>query len=541
MTDIPKTQWAVQLVGKDELRLNKDKPVDRPGAQQVLAEVEAVGLCFSDLKLLKQFDEHVRKQPIVRGLSAEVLAEIPSYVPGGKPTVPGHEVVFRIVAVGPEVKHHKVGERCMIQADYRELKTADNNGAFGYNFEGGLQQYVLMDERVIVDSGGQRFAIPVPNELDAAAVALVEPWACVEDAYVSRERRTLRPGGRLLVVCDKGRKAKGVEEAYSGDGAPAEVVEKSAGDDLAALADESFDDIVYFGADAKVVETLNDKLGHRGICNLVTGGAKIGPASISVGRVHYGLTRWIGTVGGSAAEAYKNIPATGEIRPGEKIAVIGAAGPMGQMHTIRLLCSGVEGISVVATDIDDARLATLHAKVDALAAANQVPLRVVNTASAALGDGFTYYALMVPAPALLAEAVRCAGERAIVNVFAGIAASKRQQVDLDAYVARRCFLLGTSGSTIDDMKRVLTKVRAGRLDTNRSVDAVSGLAGAIDGIRAVENRALAGKIIVYPQLRELPLIPLAELAEELPTVAAKLDGGAWTAAAEAELLRTAAG
>jgi hypothetical protein len=34
----------------------------------------------------------------------------------------------------------------------------------------------------------------------------------------------------------------------------------------------------------------------------------------------------------------------------------------------------------------------------------------------------------------------------------------------------------------------------------------------------------------------LPLTPLTELAATLPTVAAKLDAGAWTAAAERELL-----
>ncbi len=109
---LPSTQYAVQLVGPGQLTLNTGKPVARPGPHQILAKVECVGLCFSDLKLLKQFDQHARKSEVVSGLAAEVLREIPSYVPGGKPTVPGHEVACRIVAVGDEVKHHKVGERC---------------------------------------------------------------------------------------------------------------------------------------------------------------------------------------------------------------------------------------------------------------------------------------------------------------------------------------------------------------------------------------------------------------------------------------------
>ena len=54
MADLPETQYAVQLVAPDELILNKAKDVPVPGSHQVLCRVEAVGLCFSDLKLLKQ-------------------------------------------------------------------------------------------------------------------------------------------------------------------------------------------------------------------------------------------------------------------------------------------------------------------------------------------------------------------------------------------------------------------------------------------------------------------------------------------------------
>jgi hypothetical protein len=100
-------------------------------------------------------------------------------------------------------------------------------------------------------------------------------------------------------------------------------------------------------------------------------------------------------------------------------------------------------------------------------------------------------------------------------------------------------MFGTSGSTIDDMRLVLGKVEDDQLNTNSSVDAVSGMAGAIEGLGCVENRTLAGKIIVYPMLREVGLIPLADLPQHYPTVAEKLEGGMWTRAAEDELLRVA--
>jgi L-sorbose 1-phosphate reductase len=539
---VPETQYAIQLVGPDKLKLNTSKPVPVPGPHEVLLKVEAVGLCFSDLKLLKQFDQHVRKTEIVGGIEPVVLQGIQSYQPGSRPTVPGHEVACRVVAVGDQVKHHQVGQRCLVQADYRQLPTAaGSNAAFGYNFEGGLQEYALVDERVVIAPDGDRFMIPATEEKSASAVALVEPWACVEASYVTRERNTIKAGGKLLVVVADGHETQGVSECYSPDGEPSETRTCSPGE-VADLADESFDDIVYFGSDKGTIDVLNDKLAVGGIINIVLGGRRIGrPVSVGVGRVHYGVTRWIGTTGNHAAESYRCIPATGEIRDHDRILIVGAAGPMGEMHVIRSLCVGRSQLSLVGTDLDDHRIEGLRRKAEPLAKANGVALRLVNSQREQLDETFTYFALMAPIGALVADAIQKADEGAIINIFAGIPAPTKHDLDLDAYIEKRCFMFGTSGSTIGDMLKVLDKVECDQLDTNASVDAISGMAGAADGIAAVEHRTMAGKIIVYPMLHDVGLIPLAELHQQYPTVAEKLDHGKWTREAEQELLRVAGG
>src|SRR3989339_616552 len=202
MKDIPSKQMAVQLVGPDKLTLNKEKNVYRPKEYQILARIESVGLCFSDLKLLKQFHDHARKAAINNNIAPDYLDQIPSYVPGDKPTVPGHEAVVRIVEVGTKVTGIKIGGRYLVQTDYRWLPTPQSNASFGYDFEGGLQQYVLMDQRIITSPAGESMLIPASDNISASAVALVEPWACVEDAYVSKERTSLKSGGRMLVVAD---------------------------------------------------------------------------------------------------------------------------------------------------------------------------------------------------------------------------------------------------------------------------------------------------------------------------------------------------
>ncbi len=565
---IPETQYAVQLVGPDRLEINRKKPVITPTGHQVLAKVEACGLCFSDLKLLKQFSDHARKgrveEPV--GVTPEDLAAMPQYVPGDAPTVPGHEACIRIVAVGESVSRHAPGDRALVQTDYRWLKLANSNASFGYNFEGALQEYVLMDERVIVDPrSGDKFMIAVPEGRSASSIGLIEPWACVEDSYVGEDRRTVLPDGKLLIVAEAGHDPASVDNAVETGEGPAEVIAVYADpahaerlafpgagltcihapdirDEIAGLADHAFDDIIYFGADPDTVERLNDKLAAGGIINVVLGGKTLGrDVNISVGRMHYGLTRWIGTPGTDAGTSYAAVPPSGEFREGDRVLVIGAAGPMGQMHVIRALTCGIDGVSVVGTDLDGDRLAVLESKVRPIADNTGAAMTLVNPQenAAAVAGGFDYYALMVPAAHFVADAIEQGRDGAIINIFAGIPAGVKQPVNLDRYIAGGMYLLGTSGSVLRDMYICRDKVIAGTLDTDLSVDAVCGIAGAVAGIREVENRGVAGKIVVYPELRDMELIRLAEMADRYPTVAEKLSNGCWNPAAESELLRVA--
>ena len=558
---LPATQHAIQFVGPGQLVHNRAKPVPAPRRTQVVVKVEAVGICFSDTKLLRAFSTHLRKAEVSGGIDEAALAEIPSYVPGELPTVPGHEVAGRIVAVGTAVARHGVGERVLVQTDYRHLPTPGSNAAFGYNFEGGLQEYVLLDERMIIEPGtGERFLIPVGETPSGSAVALLEPWACVEASYASRERATPATGGRLLVVADAGHAVGGLARLVAGaapsavtavtaDGFQRAAVEASVGAggpavsdvaDPASLPAESFDDIVYFGTDAARIEQLQGLLATRGVIDIVLGGGRIGRSvAVDVGRIHYDLTRWVGTPGDDAADGYAIAPPDGELRAGDHVAVIGAAGPMGFMHVIRTASSGLPGLSLTAVDIDDARLAHLAGIAGPLSASRGIPAVFLNSRMSAVEPGFSYVAVMVPAPPLVAEAVQLAGDGCRINIFAGFAAGTRADLDLDAVLAKGAYLFGTSGSEIPDMVAVLDKLERGELDTNISVDAITGMEGVGEALAAVEARTTGGKIVVYPALHELGLVRLADLAGRFPAAAACLRDGRWTRAAEDALLSAA--
>lgn len=542
MTTIPETQYAVQITGIDEFRIVTDKPVHRPGPHQILLEVEASGICFSDTKLLHAFHTHPRKAPVAGGVSEAVLAEIPSYVPGDTPTTPGHEPVCRVAEVGEKVTHYKVGDRVLVQADWKHLPTARSNAAFGYNFEGALQEYVLVDERLAVTEDDQ-FLLPVAEDASAAAIGLVEPWATVEASYASAERTAPLAGGRFLVVADAGRDVAAARpltaEAASVTvvGADWEGAEQVAG--LADLAGRDFHDIVYFGSDADTLDTLGALLAVQGICNVVLDGQAIERAvGVDIGRIHYDRIRYIGTTGDDPAASYDWIPADGAIRENSRVLIIGAAGPMGVMHTIRATVLGLGGMSVVASDVNDDRLATLAKLVDPKAAAQGVEVTYFNSTRDDIGEGYQYAVCLVPVPALVADAVARAAEGGVVNVFAGLPAGTIGQLDLQHIISKQIFVFGTSGSDNKDMRTVITKIERGDYDTTVSLDAITGMAGFGDAIQSVIDRTSGGKIMVYPSLREQGLVRLQDLADTLPSVAALLDDGLWTKAAEEELLRT---
>ncbi len=534
---VEKKQIALQLTGPDKLELNKEKNVYRPGPYQILCKVEAVGLCFSDLKLLKQFSKHARKTDIISGIDKQVLNEIDSYKPGDLPTVPGHEAVIRVCAIGDKVKDITVEGRYLVQTDYRWLPTENSNGSFGYNFEGGLQQYVLMDQRVITSPEGESMLIPASEKLSASAIALVEPWACVENAYAAKERQRLKPGGKMLIVVDGEIDEAKLKQFLSKYG-PSGNVERIEAGQIESIGQAVFDDVIYFGSNAESVEKLFVHIAARGLLNIVTCGGKFGRDIVTtVGRVHYGGIRIIGTDSDDPADSMKYIPATGEIRQGDKINVVGAAGPMGVMHVVRDICQGVDGVSIFAGDLDEERLSILDKIAKPLAEKNAVAFEIYDPAKNSPVENFDYLAIMVPVPKLVADAVKQAATGGIINIFAGIPADVTGLIDMDAYIEKHLYFIGTSGSVLDDMKTVLAKVESGRLDTNLSVGAISGLAGAIEGIRAVENRLISGKIVVYPDCEELGVITLDHLEGQLAEVGKKLCDGLWNKDAEDALLQ----
>ena len=182
-TAIPGRSWLWPLYGAGLENLGQDgKPilVDTPacGPDQLLVRHDAVGLCFSDTKIIKAGDTHPRLMG--RNMKAN-------------PVVLGHEVALTVVQVGANLADQfRPGDRFIVQADiyYQGVGLA-----YGYALQGGLSQYNLIGQEILEGDEGC-YLLPVKPETGYAQAALTEPWACVTASYDVTYRVGWKPGGR---------------------------------------------------------------------------------------------------------------------------------------------------------------------------------------------------------------------------------------------------------------------------------------------------------------------------------------------------------
>src|SRR5205814_7657034 len=156
--------------------------VPTPANDQMLVRVDAVGLCFSDVKLIRLGGEHPK-------LYGQDLAT--------KPTRLGYETAVTVIAVGSELadRFHP-GQRLAIQPD---IYANGRSTAYGYTIPGGLIGYhVLGPEVLAADDGAD--VTDVGDRPGYAETPPTDPWARLEAASTQRRRLTPAAGGRVWVI-----------------------------------------------------------------------------------------------------------------------------------------------------------------------------------------------------------------------------------------------------------------------------------------------------------------------------------------------------
>jgi threonine dehydrogenase-like Zn-dependent dehydrogenase len=561
--NLPEATWAWNLYGAGVENMGRDgapEPfaVPEPNDDQLLVRIDSIGVCFSDVKILKQGGSHPKLYN--RDLSVE-------------PTRLGHEVALTIVKVGKNLQdRYWPGQRLAVQPDiYQQGKST----AYGYTIPGGLIQYHLIGDEVLQTDAGACL-LPVEDELGYAESSLLEPWGCVIAAYTQRRRLTPKQGGTMWIVGQPGDPTTytfsagldapatfvltDVPASVKGlvCSTPAKIVERNslAPADFEALSKEltggaGFDDIVILNpTSASTVSQIARFIARRGTCNLIGTKPLDGLVQVDLGRLHYDYIAFLGNNSTDLAASYGEERNRCELRPGGATVFIGAGGPMGQMHVQRALELPEGPKLVIATEISDERLQTLKDMFAPLAEKHRRRLLFFNptTAKQSFRDfvmeatqrqGVDDVVVSVPVAALMEEGDTVMKPDGMMVLFAGVPNGTMGAVDLSNVYLSNAQYTGTSGLTIDDQASVMKRRVAGTLSPGRSVAAIGGLETAAEAIESVIEGKFPGKVVIFPQIHNLPLTGLKELKERLPQVADKLgEDLMWTNEAEEALIET---
>ncbi len=564
--------WPLYGAGFENFGVDR-KPITVPmptyGPDELLVRHDACGHCFSDIKVIHTGQDHPRIHHNMRE----------------RPVVLGHEVSLTVVGVGEALRdQYKVGDRFIVQAD---IFYHGQNCSYGYEINGGLSEYTVIDKRVLNGDHGN-YLIPIQKaETGYAEAALTEPWACVIAAYQLRYRTAPRNGGTMWIIgTDRAKDmytfSRGFDEAahpakllLTNVPAPfaawlreraaqlgVEVVDMPELPDPATVETDDapvspaadsgdtgrgVEDIILLGADADLIEQTGPNLASYGIMALMDDVPLTRKVKVDVGRIHYNRWLYVGSTGTDIAAAYSDTPARSTLKPGGRAWFVGAGGPMGRMHVQRAIQSENGPATIVCTDISDERLDDLCTSFHMEAQSKGIEficLNPMNKEAYAKGmarfkaSGFDDVIVLAPVTPVIADAATYLAPKGVMNIFAGVPRGKYADIDLsDAYL-KQARVIGHSASTIENMRFMLEQAETGQLSPNRSVAAIGSLEAAYDGLKAVDETRFPGKIVIYPHIKPLPLTALADLKDVLPSVYAKLkDGREWTTEAEAELLR----
>jgi len=169
MDSIPKRMHAMEFAGAHMPLQPIERPIRKPTGRNLLIRVGACGICRTDLHVIDGDLEHPKAH-----------------------VIPGHEVVGRVVAMGPQARGFRIGERvgvpwlgftcgrCDLCRSGRE-NLCDKPKFTGYTLDGGYAEYITADSH---------YSFPIPKIYsDAEAAPLMcagligyRCWKLVRDA-----------------------------------------------------------------------------------------------------------------------------------------------------------------------------------------------------------------------------------------------------------------------------------------------------------------------------------------------------------------------
>ena len=237
------------------------------------------------------------------------------------------------------------------------------------------------------------------------------------------------------------------------------------------------------------------------------------------------------------------------IKPNGKVAILAGCGPMGLVAIDIALNGAVKTSLVVVTDLDDNRLSRAKTIFEDKAKANGIQLIFAKTTDKeellALSNGTGYDDVFVYAPvsSVVELGDSILGFDGCLNFFAG-PLDKSFSTKFNFYNVHYAqhHTVGTSGSTLEDMKDVVDFIGEKRINPSVMITHIGGIDAVVDTTVNLP-KIPGGKKLIYTHIN-LPLTALIDLEEKGKTDErfkvldglVKANNGLWNADAEKYLL-----
>ncbi|MCF6174201.1 MAG: alcohol dehydrogenase catalytic domain-containing protein [Victivallaceae bacterium] len=547
--DIPENMQAWPLFGAGLENLGKNSapctvPVPQPNDNELLVKIDAIGLCFSDIKLIRAGEEHPRVY------SEDLKTD---------PVIPGHEAVMTVVKVGDKLQdEYKIGQRFIIQAD---IYVNGKGYAYGYAIDGGMAQYSVLDQRVLNGDEGC-YLLPLSDETPNAVAALLEPWTCVKASYMIENRTAPKNAGQVLIAAPVGCEQLYTAGALLSGAAPKKVTVLNLSPAAVSLLEQElpdsefkvvtelpdagqFEDIFICdaGSEREFAEEVG-KLGVRGAIVSFIGDYPDENWAFDIGNIHYEGWFYQGNRSADLSAAY-NRNVRSNLKPGGSCWLPGGAGAMGQMHT-QLAVEDSNGPSrILLTDMDSNRIENVKRQLVAKAGERKIEFKTMNPADFAspvefdqavrefAPDGFDDIVMLVPVVPVINAAVKFLKADGLMNIFAGIPAGKSGELNVRAIAQDGVRFIGSSGSKTEHLRQTLQAAEAGELDPVTALAAIGGMSVLKDGLQGVADAKFPGKTVIFPNYPDMPLTAIGDIGELVEDIDATLSqAGYYTMATE---------
>jgi alcohol dehydrogenase len=193
--------------------------------------------------------------------------------------------------------------------------------------------------------------------------------------------------------------------------------------------------------------------------------------------------------------AHRMLHERGRVQAGETILVLGASGGVGTATVLLAKLAGCRVIAAASSAGKCARLSALGADDTIDYSTTRIDRYIRDTTGSLLRGGGVDVVVNFTAGDSWASSMRCV-KRFGRLLCCGGTAGYQAVTDIPYLFTSEMTIVGSTGWTAEDQQACLDLVAAGRLDP--PIDRVVPLAEGIEAVRALETRAIFGKVIVTP-------------------------------------------